>query len=478
MEKNQRRIEASFLTNCTPQAAYDWLYERRIKDVYGHCENHDATLEYLLLRRREPLIDLGLARFAHSNKAITKVYDRGGTGIKCAALSNPHIGGTRCNLNFLGYGNLIVISAAWHGSSAELESLAKNVNLNTNLIEDILCRKGLFENKSDNDYIKLLVWLGKNPRMNTDYDKTGQNDHDGTASYHHDRIFYMAWDLLNKLPPTQEFAYALSELLSGTHIVGIKSEDVQKALDRWRIEENANNGKQNLSSSYFLRWRIADTVNVHNILLTNNTNDFALKESLYRRIPSNWTEWPSLVDLDGENAFTALIQNKNLWGDEKSRKKLENLALDESIDVQVSIERRINFIKYKKNMRQKYPHYFFEEDLPWSQSTDAIVKRIENKLECLSDNVAGIKDTTSQEFKYINKNKIDNNHDLLEKFKAAENLNYSRHKQLDEKIQGVTNELNKLISIVLQLSKTLKPAPNWLWFIVIILLIIILSINS
>ena len=46
------------------------------------------------------------------------------------------------------------------------------------------------------------------------------------------------------LPTTQEFAIGLWELLSGTKCVSSTTfKDFQSVMDRWRIEEGANDGK-------------------------------------------------------------------------------------------------------------------------------------------------------------------------------------------------------------------------------------------
>lgn len=235
MDNYQKRIDAAFLAACSPQAAYDWLFERRIKDVYGYCECYDATLEYLLLRRNDPLIDLGIARFGHSDKGIKTVFLRGNTGIRCAALSNPHIGYTKCNHAIFGYGNPIVWNAARRGTKAEQESLTKNINLKDNVIEDLLLRKGLFANYSDDDYIYLLAWLGNNPRMKKTYRDTGKSI-DGSQEYFYNRVFYMAWELAETLPATQDFAGALYQLLYGT--IEVSSTEIQRFTICIRAMEN------------------------------------------------------------------------------------------------------------------------------------------------------------------------------------------------------------------------------------------------
>ena len=73
MLKHEQRVHASFLTKCSPEAAYEWLqdnWRRPDKGLYsdtyrvGEEQEGRLVLEWLLLRRRNPLIDLGLGREA------------------------------------------------------------------------------------------------------------------------------------------------------------------------------------------------------------------------------------------------------------------------------------------------------------------------------------------------------------------------------------------------------------------------------
>jgi hypothetical protein len=467
MENHQKRIEAAYLTKCSAQAAYDWLQERQIKDIYEWCTAYHKTLEYLLLKRNEPLIDLGIARYGHSDKAITTVYRRGDTGTKCAVLGNPHIGYTRCNGNIFGYGSSIVYSAI-RGSNAELESLLKNPNLREKVIEDLLGRKELFEGKSDDEFIQMIRWLGQNPRMRLDFDYTRQRLDVG-VEYHHYHVFFLAWGLAETLPTTQEFAIGLWELLSGTKCVSSTTfKDFQSVMDRWRIEEGANDGKPNYYPSYYLRARIADLAQPKDNML--ESNDFAERESFYRRFsPYEFKNWPSFIERDGINAFAAIVHNDNLWMHEEFRKTLKDVAWNKVPDHGLDAGNEYNAVK--KNCRKKHPNWFLEEDLRWSGSTEAIIRRLGKNLEEQEDQKDIIE--TLEKFSESVSEQLESNKDKLEN-----EIRSSRY-SIDTVQDKVLRRIDEALEKALQNINSIRPIPPkpvaiWPWFIVIGLLIAIL----
>jgi hypothetical protein len=463
MKSYEKRIEATYLSKCTPQAAYDWLFERRIKDVYGYCESHDATLEYILLRRNEPLIDLAIAKFGHSNNGIETVFLRGNSGVRCAALSNPHIGYIRgCNFHDR-YGSSIVITAALHGTKAEQESLTKNINLKGKVIEDLLSRKGLFENKSDDEYIRLLGWLGENPRMKTTFDETGQRL-DGPSSYSHDHVFFMAWELAETLPATQKFAHALYKLLFGTAKVSATTfKDFPSVMERWRIEDDTESGKPTYSESYFLRRRLADLINPDDKLL--NSDDFAERESFYRRFsPLSYTEWPSFIEKDGKGAFDGLVYNDNLWMDEKTRRLLSDIAWKKVPDPNHSLNAVNTFLAVEKYNREKHPDWFLDEDLGWGNSTESIDNRLEEKL----GNLSKVIDSLEQSFKDSDSFIRINFDRFKEEIKETKQSN-------SNSVDTISAKINSLDSLLDSILESINSNKQILWFIVALILFFILK---
>jgi hypothetical protein len=472
MKNHEKRIEATYLSYCSPQAAYEWLYERRILDHYGYCASFDKALEYILLKRNEPLIDLGIANYGHSNRGIQTVFKRGDVGVKCAALGNPHVGRVKgCNLNGLNGVDRFVISAVMFGNNAEQEALIKNPNLSERVIEDLLKRKGLFDSISDNKYIQYIKWLGQNPRMQLTYENTGQivDIYDIFAEPRHNEIIDFAWELAEILPATQNYALALYNLLLGTHIGYFTYKDYPSLIKRWRIEDGAKSGEPTNYPSYYLRTRIADQAEPNDKLL--NSLDFAERESFYRRFsPYDYKKWPSFIQKDGEQAFDSIVLNDNLWRSGEHRKKLEEIAFEKLPDSHRSISRIGSFKSIEKDRRDKHPSWFLEEDLEWGNSTEAIVRRLEKNLDKVSSEVAAVENSLEYNIKQLNssceriKSETNNIKDSLSFFDS--NLSESIRKSREDLINLI--ELNKPIPC------SCKPAPVWPWIIAIFLLITLL----
>src|SRR5690554_254850 len=281
MDRYQKRIEAAFIVHCSSQAAYDWLFDRRYSGDEGPPSLVEApeTLEYLLVRRKLPFVDLGIARFGHSQAMILKVVRRGDLGIKCAALANPHVGpcfrSDPINDGWLHEDELEDLVR--RGSEAEIEALITNRFISDYALECLLERKEQFGNISDKKYTKMLIWLAKNPRMSAEYDRRIL---DGWAEYSYGKIFSLAWKLARDLPTTKTNAYVLYKLLENTALP-VGYDNPEEVLERWRIEEKPKDGSRSLAYSYFLRTRLADVLTPDEKLLSSN--DPAVRESFYRR---------------------------------------------------------------------------------------------------------------------------------------------------------------------------------------------------
>lgn len=468
MDNHEKRIEATYLSNCSPEAAYEWLYERRILDHYSYCASSDKTLEYILIKRKEPLIDLGIAKYGHSDRGIKAVYKRGDVGVKCAALGNPHIGYVKgCNVN-----GLICYSLEWHvigsGNDAEHEALIKNPNLSERVIEDLLKRKGLFDSISDEEFIKMIKWLGQNPRMNLGYGNTNQRFDLGAAATH-DGVLFLAWNLAETLPTTQQFALGLAQLLEGTKSVSSTTfKDFQLVMNRWMIEEGANDGKPNYYPSYYLRKRIADLAQPKKSML--ESNDFAERESFYQRFYTyEFREWPSFIKKDGENAFNAIVLNDNLWMHEEFRNVLKDIAWNKVPDIDLNCINRYEAVE--KDRRKKHPKWFLEEDDKRGSTTDAIIRRLGKNQEEQKDqkNIIESLEVFSESLTELlksNKNKLEK--EIISSRYSIEDVQNKLSRNIDEALEKALKNIDLMRPI------PSKPVAIWPWFVVIGLLIAIL----
>ena len=447
MDRYQQRIEAAFLAHCSPQAAYDWLFDHRYTGHGGAPE----TLEYLLVRRKHSLIDLGIARFGHSLPMIRKVFGRGDLGTRCAALANPHVG-PRTRTNRINDGWLQedeLENLARRGSEAELEALVTNRFLNDDALECLLERKEEFGSFSDEQYTKMLIWLGKNPRMSAEYDR---RIFDGWAEYSHGRVFSLAWELARQLPTTKTNAYVLYKLLQHT-AVPVGYDNPEEVLERWRIEGKPQEGSRSMASSYFLRTRLADVLKPEGKLL--DSDDPAVRESFYRRFPPwKFKDWPTFIERDGELAFDGLVENDELWRGTEYREVLRDLAWKVP-DPHSSMDAPNTLNAVEERKRKQHPEWFAEEDSEYGNSPDSIVRRIEKKLDKIVDAVESAE-------------KVER---LIERMEDAGNDNQN---ELRQELHRLRDELSEARAITQSTPCRYTRAPVWPWIIVITLLILIL----
>ena len=465
MDRNQQRIEATFLTQCSPQAAYDWLFEHRYidDDVPPWLFDFSKILEYLLVRRDDLLIDLGIARFGHSSKTIRRVFKRGNIGVRCAALSNVHIGpGGIFREGWIEERDIKELIRI--GPKAELESLAKNRFLHDDALEQIIERKGAFVDLSDDQYIHMLMWLGCNRRMSAKYDRRILN---GLAEYSHERVFSLAWDLARHLPATKAYAYVLYKLLQNTALP-VRFDNPESLLERWRIEKEPKDGKRALAYSYYLRSRLSDVLEADEKLFSSN--DPAVRESFYRRFsPRKFKDWASFIERDGEFAFDGMVENNELWCSTENRELLRDIAW-KIPDPHSSMSAPNTYNAVEERKRKENPEWFVEEDSEYSNAPDAIVRRIEKKLNKVVDAIKAFPDNDNHVNTEVREiaEKVEK---LIERIKDSDTDNQN---ELRQELYQVRDELPETETITQPMFCKYTGAPVWPWIIVIGLLALIL----
>lgn len=466
MDRHQKRIEAAYLVECSTQAAYDWLYEHRRPEDEGQnlLDDVPGVLEYLLVRRNDPLIDLGIARFGQSTTAIKRVFDRGNLGVRCAALSNPVVGPE----GFIGTAWLDIETLqelVKTGSNAELEALATNPFLDESAIENLLEKKEEFAELSESRYLRMLVWLGKNPRMAQSYDR---NILDGFAEYSHGRVFTLAWELARTMDATPYNAAVINELLQKTHHpVGFKNPEEVAA--RWRIEKECKNGDHPIEGSFFLRNLLADLIEANDDLL--NSDDLALRESFYRRFSvREYKDWPKFIEKDGKHAFDAIVENDGLWQSKDTREELRDLAWKVP-DPQHSMmaPNWCNWAEERK--RKEHPEWFRDEDEEYSDEADAVIRRLDKKIDKLAnsmdvdfDGYGGDPTVKRIEDKFENlEDKIDMIVRALDRAEDAESGNLEKVSDGLYDLKSALNEAKSEIYAPRSDPEPVKVVPTWVW---------------
>ena len=366
MNESQKRINAIYLQNCSAQVAYEWLHEnyRNNDPLCDVVFNANQTLEYLLFRRNDEMINLGLAQYATSSRVIKRLFNSSSVGVRCALLKSKTFGWAA--MKYLSYVPKLRM--------VELEAFVHNEFLSDVILEWMLGRANIFSFLSDFQYRLVLRWLGLNRRLSTPY-----NEHycDGWSDYSYNKVFKCAWELAETLDVSQENAEALYCLLTNAVEPSNAFVDIGEVLSRWRIDELLVPPREPIYTySYLLRTRIADLLTVCKELQLSD--DLAVRESFYRRfsIDSNLRDY---VAQDGEIAYFAMLKNTHFWRNAENREILRCLGWEVS-DPRSHMTAPNQFL-YELDLRQKEcPDWFIDEGLKDTSSCMHILVRIEKGL--------------------------------------------------------------------------------------------------
>lgn len=201
----------------------------------------DEQLEKSLLARSNPLIDIGLARYAREKEVVAALYrksrakpsdqlqDRYFRGLRIACLSNEVVKnlGSQFPEDVLGpeeFARLIN-----EGEDEELTAILSNPNLDDNVLGALYKNGGLFASLPDERRRRLVLMSIHNPRLTTN------NESPYGPDFGHMRIHTGIFALLSCAPTTLPWLNTLRQLLDQLDPGDLHSsnEAITPILDRW-----------------------------------------------------------------------------------------------------------------------------------------------------------------------------------------------------------------------------------------------------
>lgn len=366
--------DAAFLSQCTVAEAREWLSKRPI--TYSGTRGTPETppdapvLEYLLLRRNDPKIDLLLAEFGRYRGVLERVYDRACASTRVVACTNASL--------FVGdksYGyehEQLKPPLFWQvikkGSIAELRAVCENPDLSSGMYQGLLCswvrneRSRVAETlrMSDERFMQIVRFLAENPRLKIDREDSHERYYfDGFAECEYNNLFSECWHLAEIAPVNDDWAHILSRLYSRMKTAYKPYEDVSAVLERWRPEQ-----EEKYAETRFLRQTLA-THYVSPTTDTLNHEDEACRRAFYRTFDPdqeefcdlNWMEWRSR----DEYCEYDIGANEKIWQTFSGRKKLERLHRDASRE-NSDLSQVGWFRQQLEEYREQHPEWFKEED--------------------------------------------------------------------------------------------------------------------
>jgi hypothetical protein len=209
-------------------------------------------LEAALLDRKEPLIDLALARYGSSPKIVSQIFERTAgasdpitVGLRTACLSNQAIDTlwNRFPVEIIGEAETKRIFA--EDEERDAYSLLDNPRISEKLLEDLFARRGQFAELPELRWLKLITLAADNKRI-----VTNQDDREGPDMGHYG-IQKSIRQLVREAPATPQSMYVIHNLLSNldpqqTHGDG----DLEAVLARWESVE-IKNYKGEVENGYY-----------------------------------------------------------------------------------------------------------------------------------------------------------------------------------------------------------------------------------
>jgi hypothetical protein len=302
----------------------DWLAKRPVtwSTVTGTIDTPSDchVAEYILYRRRDPFIDLGLARHGRSRSVLVRLYDKRDNNLRVVLAGN----GSLFTGDEHAYGfwlpsrpahRSIVSEILANGPLPVLRALVTNPDLPSNyyasMIEDYFKAPRDDSERPEapspafsNERFRFIVkHLGENPRVSVPREESHERFYlDGYADYDFNRFPVAAWGLAAEAPVTPDWAEALASLYRKLHKPYDCLQNVDSVIDRWNVKV------ERYSADHFREVRAALAANFlkPNLDLLRS-GDPARRDAFFRTFDPNSREF---ADLDW-NEFTALDRN---WG--------------------------------------------------------------------------------------------------------------------------------------------------------------------
>jgi hypothetical protein len=165
-------IQAAYVRDADAQAVYGWL-ERNRAEARPRGTFVPKEISEVLVKRNDPLVNLGLAQFTKDCEILRTVYRTGDVAIKCAVLSNPLLGEVFRSLSAHGS----VLQQYFFDSEDEgkdfirsadnelIEAYFTNPSIAAGTLESLFSRSDLFSSLDDLRWRVLVTSALQNPRL-------------------------------------------------------------------------------------------------------------------------------------------------------------------------------------------------------------------------------------------------------------------------------------------------------------------------
>ena len=326
--------DAALLASGTDDDAVAWLRARpmNLSSVTGmpHTPLESHLLEYILLRRKRPAINLALSQHGRSGTILQRLYSYAADTVKVVACSNASLFVGETVGNRLPKESLLWV-ILFRGPIAEVRAICENPHLDAGIYTAIIeSWKPEAEREIDKTYlpedryIAVLNFLALNSRMPQSREESAERHYmDGFAAYNYNKFYTSAWKLAETAPVTPAWSNALAKLFKNLHVPFKCIDDIDAVIARWKTTDETK-----FAATRYVREALAAAFLTPSVDLLNN-EDESLRNAFYRTFDPDrmefrdldWNEW---IDRDVQIYFT-ISGNSKVWRSPLGRSKLKNM---------------------------------------------------------------------------------------------------------------------------------------------------------
>lgn len=374
--------DIGFVANACASDVYRWYSQRPRERDYIlwqiECSPAQNIIDYLAFRRRDPLIDLALARFGFSRTVLQRVYRRAPLSTRVALCRNPELLTGRLGRHYVPFRperGHFTQSLVENGTDDEIRAFCSCPDywdgVYTLLLQSFegLPLEGDVERPKVREarFEIILHTLSMNKRMRTDRQDGPRHQYrDGGSDYDYSKPFHAAWELASHLPASRRWAELLSRLYENLPRSWHTPEEIEPLLEKWASPpQQEPEGDANHKHDPFR--------DVRAFLLARHFRperswldhiDPAYRQAFLERYDPQalgMQEFDPLeVDLDPIIVFSQLEKNEELWRIPRGRSDIRSAARSaEYFEVRWASDR---YARMEADYRAKHPDWFDAED--------------------------------------------------------------------------------------------------------------------
>lgn len=347
------------------------------RKVLRLIDDYDEEFEKALLNRNDPLINLSLARYAFFLITVVGMFRSAepDSPTRLACLANKNVQGqlfARFPVALFG-GDAQMLEWLANPPPMEAYALFQNPTIDEGFLRDLLDRdeKKPWATVSDDRLGLFVSILASNPRMWEPYDDSHL---DGYAEYCHDAVFGAAWQLAEKVTPSERWATVLSHLYHRLlPSYGLK--EPLAVARRWLIDpkdeaalrQEAEGVTQGHLSAFQGVRKGLTRLALHNepgrMVEFLNSSDPALRCAVYAYGALTPEQAEAAYTKDGELAYMEMFRNENLWRTAERRSALSRNAWAVANADKHSDLMAVNIYKGAQvEMAKAHPDWFVDDE--------------------------------------------------------------------------------------------------------------------